>query len=235
MIQLAKQPALSFNKSDSFSHASFDFIHSDIWGPSLTATVGRSKYYVIFVDDFSRYTWIYLMHNRSELAKIYLTFIQMISTQFSTIIKVFRTDNVIEYRDSQFFDLIHTQGIITQRSCVGTSQQNGRAERKHRHILDSVKAFLISVSCSERFLGETTLTAVYTINRLPSPALQNLSPFECLYGTPPSYSSFRVFGCICFILLQPHEHSKLEHRSRLCCFPGYEIEHKGYRCWDLIS
>ena len=66
--QLAKQSALSFNNSDSFSHASFDLIHFDIWGPSPTATVGGSKYFVIFVDDFSRYTWIYFMHNRSELA-----------------------------------------------------------------------------------------------------------------------------------------------------------------------
>ena len=78
--QLAKQPVLSFNNSDSFSHASFDFTHSDILGPSPTATVGGSKYYIIFVDDFSQYTWIYLMHNRFELAQIYRTFAQMIST-----------------------------------------------------------------------------------------------------------------------------------------------------------
>jgi hypothetical protein len=233
--QLAKQPALSFNNSDSFSHASFDLIHSDIWGPSPTATVGGSKYFVIFVDDFSRYTWIYLMHNRSELAQIYRTFAQMISTQFSKTIKIFRTDNVMEYRDSQFLDFIHTQGTIIQRSCAGISQQNGRAERKHRHILDSVRAFLISASCPERFWGEAALTAVYTINRLPSSALQNVTPFERLYGTPASYSSLRVFGCACFVLLQPHEHSKLEPRSRLCCFLGYGIEHKGYRCWDPIS
>uniref|UniRef100_A0A2N9IBP6 Reverse transcriptase Ty1/copia-type domain-containing protein n=1 Tax=Fagus sylvatica TaxID=28930 RepID=A0A2N9IBP6_FAGSY len=109
---------------------------------------------------------------------------------------------------------------------LGTSQQNGRAERKHRHILDSVRAFLISASCPERFWGEAALTAVYTINRLPSSALQNVTPFERLYGTPASYSSLRVFGCACFVLLQPHEHSKLEPRSRLCCFLGYGIEHK---------
>ena len=72
--QLAKQPALSFNNSDSFSHASFDLIHFDIWEPSPTATIGGSKYYAIFVDDFFRYTWIYLMHNRSKLAQIYRTF-----------------------------------------------------------------------------------------------------------------------------------------------------------------
>jgi hypothetical protein len=62
-----------------------------------------------------------------------------------------------------------------------------------------------------------------------------VTPFERLYGTPASYSSLRVFGCACFVLLQPHEHSKLEPRSRLCCFLGYGIEHKGYHCWDPIS
>jgi hypothetical protein len=62
-----------------------------------------------------------------------------------------------------------------------------------------------------------------------------MTPFERLYGTLASYSSLRVFGCACFVLLQPHEHSKLEPRSQLCCFLGYGIEHKGYRCWDSIS
>jgi hypothetical protein len=159
----------------------------------------------------------------------------MISTQFSKTVKIFCADNAMEYRDSQFLNFIHTQGTIIQRSCAGTSQQNGRAERKHRHILDSVRAFLISASCPERFLGEATLTAVYTINRLPSSALQNVTPFERLYNTPASYSSLCIFGYACFVLLQPHEHSKLEPQSRLCCFLGYEIEHKGYRCWDPIS
>jgi hypothetical protein len=126
----------------------------------------------------------------------------------------------MEYRDSQFLDFIHTQDTIIQRSYTGTSQQNGRAERKHRHILDSIRGFLISASCPERFFffGEAALTTVYTINRLPSSALQNVTPFEHLYGTPASYSSLRVFRCACFVLLQPHEHFKLEPRSRLCCF-----------------
>ena len=93
------------------------------------------------------------MHNHSKLAQIYCTFAQMIFTQFSKTIKIFRIDNSMEYRNSQFLDFIHTQGTIIQRSCVGTSQQNGRAECKHLHILDSVRVFLISASCPKRFLG----------------------------------------------------------------------------------
>lgn len=63
----------------------------------------------------------------------------------------------------------------------------------------------------------------------------NISPYERLYSFLPNYKMLRAFGCICFIQPQPHEHNKLEHRAHLCGFLGYEIEHKGYRCWDPIS
>jgi len=78
---------------------------------------------------------------------------------------------------------------LSEFSCPYTSQQNGRAERKHRHILDSVRAMLISTSCPERAWGEAALTAVHIINRLPSSVLGNVSPFERLYLTTPNYNS----------------------------------------------
>jgi len=65
--------------------------------------------------------------------------------------------------------------------------------------------------------------------------LQNLSPSERLFGKSPNYSLLRAFGCACFVLLNPSEHTKLEPRARLCCFLGYGIEHKGYRCWGPVS
>jgi hypothetical protein len=233
--QLAKQPALAFNKSDSISTSPFDLVHSDIWGPSPNTTMGGSKYFVIFVDDYSRFTWIYLLKKRSELPQTYHDFAKMVQTQFGRSIKVFRTDNAMEYKEASFLNVLRQHGTITHRSCPGTSQQNGRAERKHRHILDTTRALLISSSCPENFWGEAALTAVYTINRVPTPIIGNLSPYEKLYGTAPDYHHLRVFGCACFVLLQKHEHTKLEPRSRLCCFLGYGIEHKGYRCWDPVS
>uniref|UniRef100_A0A2N9GQ28 Reverse transcriptase Ty1/copia-type domain-containing protein n=1 Tax=Fagus sylvatica TaxID=28930 RepID=A0A2N9GQ28_FAGSY len=83
--------------------------------------------------------------------------------------------------------------------------------------------------------GEAALTAVYTINRIPSPTTHKKSPFELLYGKLPDYSSLRVFGCVCFVSLPSHERNKLEPRSRLCCFLGYGISQKGFRCYDPIS
>ena len=113
--------------------------------------------------------------------------------------------------------------------------QNGRAERKLRHILDVVRATTIVASTPSQFWGEAALTAVYTINQCPSPIVQNQTPYDMLFGSSPSYDLLRVFGCVYFVLLQDHERNKLQSRSHLCCFLGYGIGQKGYRCYDPIS
>ena len=76
---------------------------------------------------------------------------------------------------------------------------------------------------------------MYTINRILSPTTHNKSPFELLYGQTPDYSSLWVFGCACFISLSPHERTKLQPHTRLCCFLGYGVSQKGFRCNDPIS
>jgi len=150
--KLSKQPALSFTNSDSISENPFSLIHSDIWGPSPIPSINGFRYFVLFVDDYSRFTWIYFLKRRSELSQIYITFANMIKTQFSCHIKTLRTDNAMEYKDSSLLQFLSQQSTVVQRFCPHTSQQNGRAERKHRHILDSVRALLICL-VSRKILG----------------------------------------------------------------------------------
>ena len=187
------------------------------------------------MEDFSRYTWIYLFKNRFELYQIYHDFTKMILTQFSKPIKFFKSDNAQEYKAYEFTSILHQFGIVSHSSCACTSQQNGRAESKLHHILDVVRAITIAASTPSQFCGEPALTTIYTINRCPSPIVQNQTPYDLLFSSSPSYDSLRVFGCVCFVLLQDHERNKLQSRSRLCCFLGYGIGKKGYRCHDLIS
>ena len=80
------------------------------------------------MDDFSQYTWIYLLHHRSELVSIYQIFHKMIETQFNHTVKVFRSDNAQEYNDKSFLSFLDSHGTLPQRSCPYTSQQNGHAE-----------------------------------------------------------------------------------------------------------
>ena len=159
----------------------------------------------------------------------------MIETQFSKPIKVFRFDNAQEYKAHEFTSILHQFGTIPHSFYAGTSQQNGKTERKLRHILDVVHATTIVASTPTQFWGEAALTSVYTINRCPSSIVQNQTPYDLLFGSSPSYDSLRVFGCVYFILLQDHERNILQSRSLLCCFLGYGIGKKCYRCYDPIS
>jgi hypothetical protein len=159
----------------------------------------------------------------------------MVQTQFFQNIKNFRSHNAMEYRKSTFHTTLKKNDTLPHLSCPKIYQQNGRVECKHRHILDTIRALLLSTSIPEHFCEEAALTTVYTITRFPSPTTSNRSPYELLYSSPPYYQSLCIFGCVCFVLLSPHERTKLEPRSRLCCFLGYDIQHKGYCCYDPIS
>ena len=126
--QLGKQPALPFNTSESISTDIFDLIHSNVWEPSFVSSIGGSRYFVVFVDDYSRSSWIFNMKYRSELLQVYSNKAKMVETQFSKRIKIFRFDNALEYTQYAFQAILHSYGTVHQLTCPGTSQQNGRAE-----------------------------------------------------------------------------------------------------------
>jgi hypothetical protein len=112
----------------------------------------------------------------------------MVQTQFSCTIKTFCSNNAMECKDKLFLTILQQNGTVSHHSCPYTSQQNGRAERKHRHILDTVRALLFCASLPERFWCKAALTAVYTISRIPSPTIHNKTLFELLHGKVPNYS-----------------------------------------------
>ena len=113
------------------------------------------------------------MKNCSELLQVYSDFAKMVKTQISKRIKIFQPDNVLEYTQYAFQAVLHSYGIIHQLTCQGTSQQNGRAQRKLRHILDTVCALLLSVKVPASFLGKAALHIGHSINCILSLVIQN--------------------------------------------------------------
>jgi hypothetical protein len=149
------------------------------------------------------------MKHRSEFFEIYAVFRALIKTQHSAVIKYFRCDLGGEYTSNKFCQLLALDGTIHQTSCTDTSEQNGVAERKYRHIVETARFLLLSAFVLSEFWGEVVLIAVSLINTIPSFYSSGLSPFKKLYGYVPDYSSFRVFGCTCFVFCPHVERSKL--------------------------
>ncbi|WVZ07780.1 hypothetical protein V8G54_021126 [Vigna mungo] len=129
-------------------------------------------------------------------------------------------------------EFLQANGILSQRSCPSTPEQNGVVERKNRHLLDVVRTLLLESHVPSRFWCEAISTAVHLINRFPSPSIGNESPFTRLFGHPLNYSNLRIFGCACYIHLPPHERTKLTTQSVKSAVLGYSPHQKGFLCYD---
>ena len=135
----------------------------------------------------------------------------------------------------EFHDFFCSKGIISYHSCVETPEQNSVVKRKHQHILNIARAFLFQSYVPLCYWGDCILTAVYLINRTPSPLLANKTPFELLHNKKPSYAHLRTFGCLCYCFTLSSQRNKLTPRARASVFLGYPFGYKGYTLLDLES
>ncbi|GJR67876.1 retrovirus-related pol polyprotein from transposon TNT 1-94 [Tanacetum coccineum] len=230
--QLAKGQRLPFTINAKRSSHPLDLIHCDLWGPAPICSKDGYRYYVAFIDDYSRFTWLYPLKTKTGFYSVLPVFINLVQTQCSRKIKTFQSDGGTEFVNQIVRKIFEDNGTFHRFSCPYTPQQNGRAERKHRHIVETGLAMLFNAHVPASYWVDAFTTATFIINRLPTPLLKNKSPFELLFNQHPQYDNFRTYGCQVFPYLRDYSQHKLEPRSIPCIFIGYSLQHKGYRCLD---
>uniref|UniRef100_A0A2N9G177 Integrase catalytic domain-containing protein n=1 Tax=Fagus sylvatica TaxID=28930 RepID=A0A2N9G177_FAGSY len=230
-----KMHQLPFPVSNKTVSSPFSLVHADLWGPAPIVSYTGFKYYLVLVDEFTKFTWTYLLKHKSDTLQVFTQFHAMVHTQFSLPIKTFRTDCGGEFTSTKFNQFCATHGIIHQLSCPHTPQQNGTAERKHRHLIQCALALLSESKLPISYWSYAVSTAAHLINRLPTPNLKQKTPWELLFHKPPDIQYLRTFGCQCFPLLTPYTAHKLHPKTTSCVFLGYPTNTKGYLCLDPVT
>lgn len=209
-------------------------VHTDLCGPIEVDTIGGKKYFLIFVDDYSRYTMIYLLTSKDEVVNKLKDFVMSTSNKFNKMVKTIRSDNGTEYINQEVIDFLKDKGIKHQLTVPYSSQQNGVAERKNRSLCEMTRAMLLQANLPKEFWGEAVTTATYIQNRLPTKATDK-TPYELWNNRKPNLKHLRVFGCKVFYYINKQKRKKLDSKAKEGVFLGYDLQRKGYRIYTGVK
>ena len=132
---LAKSHKLPLSLSSSHASHPLDLLHLDLWGPAPCSATSGARYVFFIIDDFSRYTWLYFLSTKDQALPSFINFQKLVERQINTSIKHLQSDNGGEFL--AFKSYLQSQGISHQFSCPHTPEQNGRVERKIRHLVET--------------------------------------------------------------------------------------------------
>jgi transposase InsO family protein len=227
---LGKHHRDSFDKRASW-HASgpLQLVHSDLCGPFSSPSFSGCKYFLTFIDDFSRRTWVYFLKLKSEVFDKFLAYKALVEKQSGHQIQKLRTDNGGKYVNNNFTSYCTTQGIQMQHTVPYTPQQNGVAERKNCALKEMANCMIQSKGLSLKYWAEAINFENYIVNRTPTKALKNITLEEAWTKIKPYVSHFRVFSSIAWAHIPDEKRKALQPKSEKCIFVGYSEDVKGYR------
>ena len=216
-----------------------EVIHTDISGP-YTATLCRNFYFITFIDDYSRYGYLYLIKEKSESLDKFKIFRTEVEKQLGKVIKVVRSDRGGEYYGKHgdagqlkgpFAKYLEDSGIVAQFTMPRSPEQNGVAKRRNRTLMEMVRSMISMTNLPSFLWGEALKTALYILNRVPTKAVP-LTPFELWTGRKPSLNHLKVWGCPTEVKLYNPTLIKLDSRTTRYYFVSYPEHSKGYRFYN---
>jgi hypothetical protein len=210
-----------------------EIVHSDLAGPMQTKSIQGSSYIATFVDDHSHHAVVYFLRSKDQFAVALQKFLSWAETQTSEKLRALHSDRGGKYMAANVKDILSQREIEHHLTMPGSPQQNGKAERFNRTIMDKAMAMLHTAGLSNGFWKHVVATAVHIYNRTPSRTLKWRTPIETWNpGHVPDVSYFCIFGCKGYMHVSADKRHKLDAKATEVTLVGYEPGSKGYRLWD---
>jgi transposase InsO family protein len=174
----------------------------------------------VIVDDYSRYTWVFFLHDKSEVASCFKKFAKRAQNKFEVKLKKIRSDNGKEFDNTNIEAYCDEVGIEHEVSTTYTPQQNSVVERKNRTLITLARTCLMSTTPPKLYGWKlSTLHAMH----------QTAYSFN---GKKPDVSFFRVFGCKCYIYKKRQHLGKFQRCCDIGFLVGYSSKSKAYRIFN---
>ena len=230
---LGKQHRLPFPQASNYrAEKGLQLVHADLCGHITPKTPGGCSYFLLVVDDHSRYMWVEVLKSKDQALDCFKKIVKRAEVESDNKLKALRTDRGGEFLSNLFSVFCDEQGIMHYTTTPYSPQQNGVVERRNQFVVEMARCMLKAMSVPARFWGEAVLTAVYVLNRSPTKSLQGVTPFEAWHKRKPRVSHLRTFGCVANVKQNGPGLNKLSDRSKKMIFIGYEAGTNGYRFYD---
>jgi hypothetical protein len=221
-----------FHTLNSITMNKLHHIHSDLAGP-FPFLIHGCKYFVVFFDKFLKKLWVYPMVRKSETFARFKEWKAMAELQSGHVLWVFQSDNGGEYIGSDFEAYLKLAGVLHHTSTAYMPQQNGKAERSIRTILERALLMLHSANLSDGFWQDSVETAVHLINCSMHTGLKRMTPEESWLGAKPDIANLCIFSCPAYVLIPKGLCvGKLAHKTQWCTFIGYSMTQKVWQFWN---
>lgn len=231
--QFGKQHRLSFKPKERTRKTEVgELIHTDLCGPMSEESIGGAKYFLLLKDDCSSFRHVYFLRHKDDTFEKFKEFEQLIVNRFGRRIKTVRSDNGTEFRNKKMSDYMKSRGITLETSAPYIHEQNGRAEREMRTIVESARTMLTAKGLPTHLWAEAVNTAVYILNRCLSSQSCNSTPYELWYKRKPELSHIRIFGSDVYAHIPKEHRKKWDPKSKRLILVGYQGESTNYRLFN---
>ncbi|SCZ99308.1 BZ3500_MvSof-1268-A1-R1_Chr7-2g09478 [Microbotryum saponariae] len=230
----SKAHRLPFPSSSSHAAEPLALVHSDVLS-FPEESLGHKRYLVTFIDDFSRKTWVYPIGHKSEVLQTFKDWLLEIENATGRRVKTLRSDNGGEYVSTAFNGYCVARGIRRELTIPYTPEQNGRAERANRSIVEGTLALLSHSGLPRSCWDEAAMCYIHAKNLSPHAALGGAIPNSRWSGHTPGVGGLRAFGCRAWTTVPAHRRDKLDPKGIPLVFVGYDRHAKAYRLLDPSS
>lgn len=213
-----------------------EVIHTDLCGPMTVESPGGARFLLTFKDDATSFRHVYFLKHKSDVLEKFKKYDKLIENKFGRTMRVLRSDNGLEFKNRAMEEYTDSRGIQREFTAPYTPQQNGKAERDNRTLIESARTMLLAKSLPKFLWAEACSTAVYLMNRAGASSVKSqATPYEMWFGIKPDLKHLRIFGSEAYVNVPKQFLTKLDPRAKKMILVGYESSSSNYRVFDPVT